>query len=130
MNAITRIPIPIYLAELVIIHCTFDDLIANATLLPRPLRSLDWASEKPCDGFADVVGGFAKPGATLRRYAYLYIDTVPPVREKQLTIVHESAHLAVRLMSAIEQDITATSDEPFAYLLEWITREAWKACGL
>lgn len=129
--AVVRTPMPIYLAELVVIHCRFEDLPGVITTLPAPLAAIDWELDGAAYmGWAEVISGFAKRGAELKRYAVLYIDANQTQLEKRLTVVHEATHLAVRLFDAIEQDITPKSDEAFAYLLEWITREGWKGCSL
>jgi hypothetical protein len=129
MPAVSRVPIPIYLAELLVIHCPAADLWAHAATLPKPVRALLASDDGDADGWAEVIYA-TRQRASVRRYAVLYVNAAQSPEAKRLTIVHEAGHLAVRIFGHIEQAITKESDEPFAYLLEWITREAWAACGV
>ena len=125
-----RFPIPQYDAELVLLHGTADAMASVVASGRVPLQAfgdfIEAEDEVLYGSTSDVCGGTGP----VRRSVYVFIESTQSPAEKRGTLVHECFHAIVRLMGDIGQPITATSDEPAAYLLEWAVREASKACRL
>lgn len=46
--------------------------------------------------------------------------------QDRVTIEHEAIHLAIRVFEFIGCEVVASTEEPFAYLYEYLAKECWE----